>query len=470
MKKHTKALTGLAASVLALGAAGFGFSRWSSDLTLNGKVTAAGNWDVRISDASVISHSKSSAVIPAAEATVYPVYARAFNYDGTAVYRMKIDDQNPETRTVSQADLDKFAVTRQIPGVSGDASFYTTSNKRGATITYGFELTEAAAAVGFGTSATNDVAITDGGALDGQLIGYAIGKQVHGGNNVWKIDVCYDNAAAAIASKVKEIPAAVEVTVYDVYADYCTDFNPNWKEYRVQIDDLNPRTVTMTLDELNNYTYRCFVPGDIMVGYNNYKSGKKGSSIQYMMNINETGIALGFEGGKVWADNEDGSHDGALIGTAIGEHLASPRKNPWGIEIVYNETLETLTNTAPTYEYPAAVAEDGITATFSDVELYVPGAWAEYSVTVTNYGSVNADLADYTITAEGVDGVIETIVPEIPAGEVLKPGESCEVTFVAKVSDEYSENVLDASGTITVHVVHVQEVEEGAPAASHTHK
>lgn len=79
MKKHTKALTGLAASVLALGAAGFGFSRWSSDLTLNGKVTAAGNWDVRISDASVISHSKSSAVIPAAEATVYPVYARAFN-------------------------------------------------------------------------------------------------------------------------------------------------------------------------------------------------------------------------------------------------------------------------------------------------------------------------------------------------------------------------------------------------------
>lgn len=332
MKKHTKSIAALGACALALGAAGFGFSRWSSDLNLSGNVSAKNTWDMSIVAATVSNTS----------------------------------------------------------------------------------------------------------------------------------------AGSSVNAEKHETAATTEVVVYDIYADYCTDFNPSWKEYRVHIDDLHPRTVTMTLEELQAYNYRCFIPGSIMVGYSNYESGLKGSSIQYMMNMSELAGELGFKNGYLYAENEDDSHDGEWIGTAIGEHLASPNKNPWGIQIMYDDVLNTLTNAAPIVDYPAAIAEDGQSAVFGDVNLGLPGAWAEYSVTVANNGTVNANMKDWSIALDTDSELLSLAAPDLSGDLILAPGETCTFTFVAQVED--TENpVLDENGTISVTLSHEQDTVEPAPAPSHNH-
>lgn len=473
MKKHAKAMTGLAVSAIALAAAGFGFSRWSSDLNLNGKVTAAGSWDVSIADARVVNISSAAeAVVPTAEVTVYPVYAGIADYYEGRFYRVKIDDVNPLTMNLSADELAEYTRNMAVPGVNNVYDFYT-SCKSNCTIFYNMNLNDLGKELGFMTNTVTNVEIKDDGASEGKLIGYAIGRIKGTGNNRLKIALDYERAVEeTAANKVgapDKIPATAEVTVYDVYADYCTDFKPTWEEYRVHIDDLHPRTVTMTLAELEEYNYRCFVSGDVMVGYNFYESGLRGSNIQYMMKLNQDAYDLGFESGRVYAENPDGSKDGIYLGTAIGEHLAAPRKNPWNIQIQYNETVELLSNTPDKVEYTAAISEDGQSAEFGTVNMSLPGAWAEYAVTIVNNGTANANLADYSFTAEGDESVFGFDVPSLPADEVLKPGESCQITFVVRVDEEYTEKELDAEGTIQVRLQHVQDTVEAPAAPAHNH-
>ena len=44
MNQRTRVLTGLTAGVLAVSAMAFGFSKWSSEINLNGAVSASGMW------------------------------------------------------------------------------------------------------------------------------------------------------------------------------------------------------------------------------------------------------------------------------------------------------------------------------------------------------------------------------------------------------------------------------------------
>lgn len=55
MTKRTRALAGLTAGVLAVSAMAFGFSKWSSNVDLNGTVSANGKWEVAVTaaDASI---------------------------------------------------------------------------------------------------------------------------------------------------------------------------------------------------------------------------------------------------------------------------------------------------------------------------------------------------------------------------------------------------------------------------------
>jgi hypothetical protein len=110
---------------------------------------------------------------------------------------------------------------------------------------------------------------------------------------------------------------------------------------------------------------------------------------------------------------------------------------------------------------------DDTSATYAPVEFTVGGAWAEYSVTVTNNGSTDADLSDYELeTALTAPYSVE--LPEIAEGEILKAGESCTLTFVVSVSDSEDEISADAQ-EFTVSLKYVQPEVESAPAASHTH-
>jgi hypothetical protein len=110
---------------------------------------------------------------------------------------------------------------------------------------------------------------------------------------------------------------------------------------------------------------------------------------------------------------------------------------------------------------------DDTSATYAPVEFTLGGAWAEYSVTVTNSGSTDADLSDYKLETKLTDPYTVTL-PEIAEGEILKAGESCTLTFVVSVSDSEDELTADAQ-EFKVELKYVQPEVEEAPAASHTH-
>ena len=106
-------------------------------------------------------------------------------------------------------------------------------------------------------------------------------------------------------------------------------------------------------------------------------------------------------------------------------------------------------------------------ATFANVSFGLPGAWAKYTITVANQGTVNANLSNAVIelTTESDQLVLDK--PDL-SDEVLQPGESCTITFVVKVPDTVTGD-LDAAGTLTVSLPYGQATVEEAPAAGHTH-
>ena len=47
--------------------------------------------------------------------------------------------------------------------------------------------------------------------------------------------------------------------------------------------------------------------------------------------------------------------------------------------------------------YPAAIGDDKTSATYGPATFSLPGAWVQYSVTVTNQGTANANLRDLSL-------------------------------------------------------------------------
>lgn len=105
---------------------------------------------------------------------------------------------------------------------------------------------------------------------------------------------------------------------------------------------------------------------------------------------------------------------------------------------------------------------------YAGVEFSIPGAWAEYSVTITNNGTVNANLSDYEFVTSKLDDAVFTVdTPEL-GNDVLAPGESCTFTFVVQADTEANELAADAA-EFTVTLNYVQDTVEAAPSASHSH-
>jgi hypothetical protein len=117
--------------------------------------------------------------------------------------------------------------------------------------------------------------------------------------------------------------------------------------------------------------------------------------------------------------------------------------------------------------YGPTTTFDDTSATYAPVEFTVGGAWAEYSVTVTNNGTSDADLSNYKLETE-LTAPYSVELPEIADGEILKAGESCNLTFVVSVSDSEDEFTADAQ-EFKVSLKYVQPEIEDAPSASHTH-
>lgn len=132
-----------------------------------------------------------------------------------------------------------------------------------------------------------------------------------------------------------------------------------------------------------------------------------------------------------------------------------------------NYTAANMTASTQSTQPDTLVTWDDASATYANVTFGLPGAWAKYTLTVTNNGTVDANLSGVDIT---LDTDSEQLVLDKPdlTGEVLKSGESCTITFVVKVPDIVTED-LDAAGTLSVKLVYDQTAVEEAPSAGHTH-
>lgn len=118
-------------------------------------------------------------------------------------------------------------------------------------------------------------------------------------------------------------------------------------------------------------------------------------------------------------------------------------------------------------EQPAATVENG-TVSYADVTFGLPGAWAAYTLTVTNQGTVNANLAGAVIALETETPEQLTLTRPELSDETLAPGQSCTLTFVIQVPEDY-EGELNAAGRLTVTLPYGQDIVEPAPAVGHTH-
>ena len=117
---------------------------------------------------------------------------------------------------------------------------------------------------------------------------------------------------------------------------------------------------------------------------------------------------------------------------------------------------------------PAAVTRTETEAAYSDVEMALPGAWAAYTLTVTNRGTANANLSDAVIVLEGDDTAqLQLDAPDL-AGDILAPGQSCTIQVVVQAVDQ-GKDTLDAAGTLKINLPYLQDTVEAAPEAGHLH-
>lgn len=340
--KRKSAAAIAAAAVLTLGAAmGMGYAAWSTMVTGSGSVTAAGNWDVAVTDASVRLSSAGAAL---SSETVYTfekteeAYSNAYKYVGT----LSTND------TIKGATEENHATQSELP------------------------MQEAAAFYAIDTSRTS-----------------------------WE---------------------TVE----------------SWNGSAEQISALIADETTVDLDGYLHAYYR----------YNNMP-------------------------GKTTAEIYQDVVDAFVADTEA--LLKELYPDTW-----MNYAIATLVPNGPSlcYEIAAMNAEEvpgetsvenGTAVDYADVVFGIPGAWAEYSLTVTNNGTVPASLSGANLSFETDQP--EQLVMNAPdlSDEVVAPGESCTITVVVEALDDGSGS-LNASGSLTIEMPFTQQTVEEAPAPSHSHQ
>ena len=105
-------------------------------------------------------------------------------------------------------------------------------------------------------------------------------------------------------------------------------------------------------------------------------------------------------------------------------------------------------------------------AQFAPVTFSSAGAWAEYTLTVTNNGTVDATLdANSIIQLDTANGQLQLTAPDL-ANDTIAPGQSCTFTFTVQAKADVSE--LNDTGTLSVVLSYTQPSVEPIPAPSHS--
>ncbi|WP_440453278.1 hypothetical protein [Ruminococcus intestinalis] len=269
------------------------------------------------------------------------------------------------------------------------------------------------------------------------------------------------------------VERTAQVVEYNVILKYVGGVNdPNSKPngaYMYVIDDKNPQTVNITKDELAEFTAQLMIPRDKRYyttavipgdsGLTNFKvdvDESKSSLINYYRPnvLDTTTYSLHL--------NDDGANEGVVVGKAIGWLIGGFYKDLDGsVQLTYKAANAALENAESSTTYPAQFTDT--TADYGNVNFSINDAWAEYSLTITNNGTVNANLSNYkfNITELSDEFVVDT--PNLN-NKVLAPGESCTATFVVKVNSE-GELSADAQ-PFSVELTYVQDTVDEAPSAS----
>ena len=113
---------------------------------------------------------------------------------------------------------------------------------------------------------------------------------------------------------------------------------------------------------------------------------------------------------------------------------------------------------------PSPVSFTDTTVNYSGVNFTMPGAWASYTLTVANNGTVPADLSDTAIMIDGDEATFTLEAPELE-NKIINPGESAVLTFNVKVNSTESA-VISGTANVSVSLICSQPEVSEAPEAS----
>lgn len=293
-------------------------------------------------------------------------------------------------------------------------------------------------------------------------------------NGKW--DVAVTAADAAISSTGAEMEkidaeASYEVVTYPVYVTY---YSSGYYGFVIGDDEAAKTQMTYT-DFTTNYGKNVAK----WIGVSKFKSA--GGSLAndnytFMLNVADEyqSIVEEWKNQASLIATDGGASDGKQIGTAIawlyhGFATNTPANDnihlTWTDANNYFKANSTTTATAE-------ITDNSVT--YAPVTFTLPEAWANYNVTITNNGTVNANLSDYKVETS-LDGdaqfadVLEVTTPEFGTDEVLAPGESCTFNVVVKAKNGTDNSIESDTGKFTITLSYVQDDVEAAPAVAHTH-
>ncbi len=265
MKKRSKILAALTAGVMAVSAMCFGFAQWSTDISLGGRVSASGAWDVSVTDAAVTLSSAGASLVeetvvndPTYEVVLYDVYA---DYSFFGDYCFIVDDNNPHPTALTADEFHPYdqAYGKQIGAYSFRSGISGTAYSR-SDYTFVLNCTEEAENMVTNWENKPYLPAADNGAMDGKCIGQAVALRYNTqmpSNE--RITMSHDDAQAFYQANPRtetNIPAETTFTADCVqYAPVHFSLPGAWVQYAVTITNrgtanANLGAYQLTLDQL----------------------------------------------------------------------------------------------------------------------------------------------------------------------------------------------------------------------------
>lgn len=293
-------------------------------------------------------------------------------------------------------------------------------------------------------------------------------------NGKWDVAVtAADAAISSTGAEINEIDAesSYEVVTYPVYVTY---YSSGYYGFVIGDDEGTKTQITYT-DFTTNYGKGAAK----YIGVSKFKSA--GGSLAndnytFMLNVADEyqGIVGKWLNQATLKAADGGASDGEQIGTAIAwlYHGFATNKpaNP-NIDLTW-DAANTYFAANSTTTVTAEITDNSVT--YAPVTFTLPEAWANYNVTITNNGTVNANLSDYKVeTSLDSDAlfadVFEVTTPKFGEDEVLAPGDSCTFNVVVKALNGTENSIESDTGNFTITLSYVQDDVEDAPAVAHTH-